>query len=44
MAMWPLDQNVSMEQILHKAIECSLYIQQNLGSFQTEVGIELEGL
>lgn len=43
LSMWKKTPILSMQDIVHNAIDCGLIIQKNYGTFVTDIGITLKG-
>ena len=43
LSMWKRTGKLSMQDLVHNAIDCGLIIQKNYGTFTTDVGVELKG-
>lgn len=43
LSMWKKTGKLSMQDLVHNAIDCGLIIQKNYGTFTTDVGVVLKG-
>lgn len=43
LSMWKKTAKLSMQDVVHSAIDCGLIIQKNYGNFTTDVGVVLKG-
>lgn len=43
LSMWKKSGKLSMQDVVHNAIDCGLIIQKNYGTFTTDVGVVLKG-
>lgn len=44
LVLWKSNSKDSLTNLVHVAISCALFIQQALGSYETDVDIELKGI
>lgn len=44
LSMWKKSSRLTMQEVVHTAIDCGLIIQKNYGTFMTDVGIVLKGI
>lgn len=44
LSMWKISSSLNMQDVVHTAIDCGLFIQKNYGTYLTDVGVVLKGI